>query len=112
MFIRVRVGTLGSAYGSLGSFGFAWVHSGGPRGRLVHSAWHGFTSTRLGVVGFIKVLMGSLRRALASSGSFYIAWVNSGARWGCRSLGAPEYAHATTNTTNPGHTQVIQRESK
>ena len=36
-FLRDRVGSLGSAYGLLGSFRLAWVHSGATRGRRFHS---------------------------------------------------------------------------
>ena len=35
--IQVRVGSLGHAFGSSGSFAFAFFHSGGPRCVLVFS---------------------------------------------------------------------------
>ena len=46
-FIRVSLGSLGSDYGLAGSFRFAWVHWGDPRGRQVHSSSRRF-------LGFLK----------------------------------------------------------
>ena len=57
-FIRVRIGSLGRAIGSLGSFGFTWVLSGPPRSRRVHSRSRSFTREGLGVFGFIRVRVG------------------------------------------------------
>ena len=48
------------------SFGFAWVHSGPPRGRRVHSGSRRFTRAVLGVVAFIQVRLDSLRRDYGS----------------------------------------------
>ena len=47
---------------SSGSFRFAWVHLGSPRGRRVHLGSRGFTLAALGVVPFIRVRLGSLVR--------------------------------------------------
>ena len=72
----------------LSSFGFAWVQSGAPRGRRVHSSSRGFNPARQCVVGFRVV---SLRRNTGSFGfirdhvgarcrtiSFGFAWVHFG----------------------------------
>ena len=56
MFARVHL----RAYGSLVSFAFAWVHSGAPSGRRVHSGSYGFTRARIWVTVFIGVHVGSL----------------------------------------------------
>ena len=73
--IRVPVHSLRRAYKSLGSFEFAWVHSGAPvsfmfvwfhlgdpRCVLYYSSSRGLTPARLGVVGFMRVGVGSLGR--------------------------------------------------
>ena len=52
-FIQVRVGSLGYTLWSSRSFNFSWDRSGADRHRLVHSGSHGFTRTRLVVVGCI-----------------------------------------------------------
>ena len=57
--VWVRVGSLGRAYESSGSFGFAWFNTGGPR---VHSCSRGFTRASLVFVGFFRVRVGSLGR--------------------------------------------------
>ena len=54
---------------SPGSFTFAWVNAGAPKGRRVHSGSRGFTSAGLGAVRFIRVLRGSLMRTYESSSS-------------------------------------------
>ena len=61
-FIRVRVGSLGHAKESPGSFLFEWYHSGGRSGRRVHSGLRGFTRARQGVTEFIPVYVGLLGR--------------------------------------------------
>ena len=60
--IRVRVGSLGRAYGSSGSYGFVWVRT-----------------ARLGVVGLIRVGVGSLGRPKGSSDSLGVVCVLLGA---------------------------------
>ena len=64
--VGVRVGSLGRAYGSSGTYGFVWVRT-----------------ARLGVVGLIRVGVGSLGRPKGSSSSFWVVWVLLGAFW-CR----------------------------
>ena len=78
------MGSLERALGSLGLFGFEWVHSGAPRGRRFHSSSHGFTRARVRVVGFVLERVGSLVRAYGLSGSFGNAWVHSVAPRGRR----------------------------
>ena len=56
-FIQDCVGSLGR---SSGSFRFAWVNSGPPRGCRVHSSFCTIIRARLVVVGFIQVRVGSL----------------------------------------------------
>ena len=56
-----------------GSFGFAWVHCGGPSCRQVNWVSRGFTRARLGVVG-IK------RGGLGHSGATRSRRVHSGSR--------------------------------
>ena len=63
------MGVLGHTYGSSGSFGFASVHLGAPRGRRVHSRSRGFSLARIGVFGFARVHWGTLRGRLVCSGS-------------------------------------------
>ena len=62
-----------------GSFGFAWVHSGEPRGRLVHLRSRGFPLAHLDVVGFIRRSRGFTRAPKGIVGSFGFAWLHSGA---------------------------------
>ena len=66
-FIRVRLGSLGRAKGTPGSFGFAWIHC-----------------ALLSVAKFTRVRVSSLVRTYRSSGSFGFAWVHSGAPTGRR----------------------------
>ena len=70
MFIWVRLGLLGPAYGCSGPF---WVHSGAPSGRLVHSGSHGLFRAGVGVVGIKRFRVVSIGRAKGSSGSFCFA---------------------------------------
>ena len=49
------MGLLVRTYGSSGSFGFAWVHSGATNGGRDLPGLRGFTRARLVVVGFIWV---------------------------------------------------------
>ena len=60
-FIPVRVGLLGRAEGSSGSFGFACIHCGGRWGSPVHSRSRGFALAHLVVVSLIQVREGLLR---------------------------------------------------
>ena len=55
------MGSLGCAHGSSGSFEFACVHAGEPRGLRVYSNSRGFTHARIVMVGFIGFRVGSLR---------------------------------------------------
>ena len=64
---------------SPGSFTFAWVNAGAPKGRRVPSGSRGFTSAGLGAVRFIRVLRGSLKRTYESSSSIAFTWVHSSA---------------------------------
>ena len=64
---RVRLGSLGRAFGSSGSLGFAWD-----------------LQARLEVAGFIGVRVGSPRRVYGWSNSFGFASVHSGAPRGHR----------------------------
>ena len=73
------MGSLGRVYGSSGTFGFAWVHTGTHRGRRVQTGLRGLTPARLGVGGFKRVPVGSLRHAYGSSGSSGLAWLHSDA---------------------------------
>ena len=76
-FFLVRVVSLGSIYGSPGSFVLAYVHSGARRGLRVHSGLRGFTrASRLGA-GFVRVRLGSFWRASWSLGWLGFAWVHS-----------------------------------
>ena len=68
-----------SSFESSGSFGFAWVHFGAPRGRR---GSRGFTSPLIEVVRFFRVCVGSLGSAMASLVSFKFACVHSCASWG------------------------------
>ena len=79
-FIRVRVGPLGSAYGSSGYFVFACVQSGMPRVGRNHSSTRGFSLARIALVVFIWISMGSLLRAKVLLGSIGFAWVHWGGR--------------------------------
>ena len=81
--------------GSVGSFGFAWVNFGAPRGRRDHASSRGLNRARQGVVsrgrpvhsglrefslvgiGFIRIRVSSLGCDLGSSRSFWCAWVHS-----------------------------------
>ena len=93
----------------MGSFGYAWIQWGGPRGRRVPRGSRGFTSaligfaslvrarmprdsrvdpglrgftqTRRGIIWFIRVRASSLARALGLSDSFSVAWIHSAATW-------------------------------
>ena len=49
-FIQVRLGSLRRAKRSPGSSGFAWVHSGKPRGLGVLSSSRGFTQALIAIV--------------------------------------------------------------
>ena len=72
-FIGFRVGSLGCAKWSSGSFEFAWVHSCVNIGPRVHSSSRGFSRARLRVVWFVRVRMGLLGRTYGSSRSFGFA---------------------------------------
>ena len=77
-FFRIRVNSLGSTYGSSGSFEIAWIHSGAASGRQVHPGSRRFTRAHLGVV------------LLRSSSFFGFSCVHSGepsglwSHWGWR----------------------------
>ena len=70
--------------GALGSFRFALVHSGPPRGHQVHWCSIGFTHASLWVAWFIRICMGSLRPKSRSYCLFDFAWVYSDTPWSCR----------------------------
>ena len=88
--VGVRVGSLGRAKRSPGSFGFALGHLGthtslrvqsgscsGPSGSLFHSVWPRLTEARLGDARLILVRLGSHWRTYWSPGSFGLARVHS-----------------------------------
>ena len=52
------VGSYVRAQVSLGSFGFAWIHSCAPKGRRVHSDAHPCASQSLWVHGFTRCARG------------------------------------------------------
>ena len=58
---------------------FASVHSGAPRGCLVHSVSRGYTPAGQAAVAFIRVRVCSLGNANGSLGSFGFMWVYLGA---------------------------------
>ena len=85
VFFWNRVGSLGRAYRSSGSFGFAWARLGATRGSRVHSGYREFTGA--GQV-LRRVHSGSHCFTLASQevvGLCGIAWVHLGAPM-CRRL--------------------------
>ena len=86
VFNQVGMGSVGRSKMLLSSFWFAWIRSGAPRGRRVHSGYLGFTWVRLGVFGFIRIPVGSLGcvRVMESSDSSLFAWDNLGAPRGRR----------------------------
>ena len=53
-YILVHVGTLRRALTSSGSLGFAWVHSGAPNDRPIHSGSRRFTQALISFVWFIR----------------------------------------------------------
>ena len=73
---------MGSLRRAKGSSGFAWVHSGAPRGHWVHSG--GFTQGLLAAVAFIRVCVVSFGRIMGSSGLFGFSRVHLGGPRGRR----------------------------